>query len=163
MQIIDNELLDNLTKEARKSLRKRKNFNFHSTLDDPVNRMLNALEPDTYTQPHKHENPDKREVFIVLRGRLSVFFFDIQGNITEIIILDKERGAYGVEVPPRKWHCILSLESGSVVYEIKDGPYDPHNDKIFATWAPEEGSVKVDEYLEFLRKELQRDDKRNNV
>jgi len=151
MYIIDNELLNTLTEEAKKSPRRRKNYNFHSVLEDPINRMLNAMEPDTYTTPHKHENPDKREVFIVLRGSFAVFFFDDDGKITDTIILNKEKGVYGVEVPPRKWHSVMSLEQGSVVYEIKDGPYDASNDKIFATWAPAEGSKEVDGYLRGLR------------
>ncbi|MDR2928053.1 MAG: WbuC family cupin fold metalloprotein [Cytophagaceae bacterium] len=152
MKIINKELLDSLTKEAQSSPRKRKNLNFHPALDDPMNRMLNALEPDTYTTPHKHENPDKREVFIVLRGRLAVFFFDNSGKITHKTILDKEVGVFGIEVLPRTWHSVLSLESGSVVYELKDGPYEAHNDKIFAPWAPTEGSSEVDDYMKFLRK-----------
>ena len=41
------------------SPRLRLNHNFHDDLADPINRMLNALEPGTYLQPHKHENPDK--------------------------------------------------------------------------------------------------------
>jgi len=154
MHIIDNELLNKLSDEARQLPRRRKNYNFHLTLDDPINRMLNAMEPDTYTPPHKHENPDKREVLIVLRGRLAVFFYDDEGKITDIILLGKENGVYGVEVPPRKWHSIVSLEAGSVVYEIKDGPYDPNNDKILASWAPAEGSNEVEKYLKYLREKI---------
>ena len=155
MYIIDNDFLDTLSKEAHNSPRQRKNYNFHSTFDDPINRMLNALEPETYTPPHKHENPDKREVFIVLRGRFIVFFFDNEGNITDIILLDREKGVYGIEVPPRKWHSIMSLESGSVLYEIKDGPYDADNDKILAPWAPSENSDNTKEYMQYLRKEYE--------
>jgi cupin fold WbuC family metalloprotein len=154
MYIIDNELLDKLSEEARKSPRKRKNYNFHPTLDDPINRMLNALEPDTYAPPHKHENPDKREVFLLMRGSVVVFFFDDEGNITDKILLDKKKGAYGVEVPPRKWHSVFSLETNSVVYEIKDGPYNPNNDKNFAPWAPSEDSEEVNDYLKFLENEI---------
>jgi len=156
MYIINNDRLNSLSEEAQKSPRKRKNFNFHSVLEDPINRMLNAMEPDTYTPPHKHENPDKREVFIVLRGSFAFFLYDDEGTITDIILLNKEKGVYGVEVPPRKWHSIMSLEKGSVVYEIKDGPYDAQTDKILATWAPVEGSSEVEEYLEYLKKEINR-------
>ena len=150
MYIIDKELLNSLSEEAKQSPRKRKNYNFHPTLDDPINRMLNAIEPGSYAQPHKHENPDKREVFIILRGKVAAFFFDNEGNITDRIILDKEKGVFGVEVAPRKWHSIMSLDQDSVVYEIKDGPYNVQNDKIFAPWAPIEGTKEVVEYLDFF-------------
>jgi cupin fold WbuC family metalloprotein len=154
MYIIDNNFLNTLSDEARQAPRKRKNYNFHSTLDDPINRMLNAVEPDTYAPPHKHENPDKREVFIILRGSVVAFFFDDEGNITDKILLNKEKGVYGVEVPPGKWHSVMSLESGSVLYEIKDGPYNVQNDKIIAPWAPIEGSNDVSKYMDFLKKEI---------
>ena len=151
MILIDNKILDKLTDEACKSPRKRKNHNFHITLDDPINRMLNALEPATYAPPHKHENPDKREVFIVLRGRVVVVFFDDTGKITDKVLLDRNSGIYGIEIEPCKWHSIFSLESGSVVYELKDGPYDASNDKILAPWAPAEGSDEAEKYLNQLR------------
>jgi cupin fold WbuC family metalloprotein len=116
--------------------------------------MLNAMESDPYASPHKHENPDKREVFIILRGSVVAFFFDDAGNITEKILLNNEKGVHGVEVPPGKWHSIMSLETGSVVYEIKDGPYNAQNDKILAPWAPLEGSKETSEYLDYLRNEV---------
>ena len=154
MILIDNNILDRLATEARLSPRKRKNHNFHLTLDDPINRMLNAFEPETYTPPHKHENPDKREVFLILRGKVVMFFFDNNGKITDKVLLDRDKGVYGVEVEPGCWHCVFSLESGSVVYEIKDGPYDVNNDKIIAPWAPAEDSDKVGEYMKWLKKEI---------
>ena len=37
-----------------------------------------------------------------------------------------------------------------MAYEIKDGPYNPIDDKNFAPWAPKEGSEDVPEYIERL-------------
>ena len=54
--IINKAQLFKVIAEAQDSNRKRKNFNFHKTFDDPINRMLNAIEPGSYIQPHKHEN-----------------------------------------------------------------------------------------------------------
>ncbi len=147
MIVIDDALINPLTDEAIASQRKRKNHNFHKLLSDPINRMLNALEPGSYVQPHKHENPDKREVFLVLRGALVLFYFDDNGAVTNHVELNRETGCYGVEVEPRRWHSIVSLQSGTVVYEIKDGPYNPMDDKIMAPWAPKEEDVNVEEYL----------------
>lgn len=56
------------------------NYNFHEQLDDPVNRLLNAMEPDTYIRPHRHLNPDKDEIFLLLRGKAMLFIFDNDGN-----------------------------------------------------------------------------------
>ncbi len=126
------------------------NHNFHDDLADPISRMLNALEPGTYVQPHKHENPDKREIFIVLRGSLVVVIFDDSGNPADFILLDPRKGNHVVEIPPGAWHSLFSLESGTVVYEVKDGPYIPISDKNFATWAPKEGEPGCEEFLSQL-------------
>lgn len=150
LKIVTSKLLDELSQKAKISPRKRLNHNFHEDLADPINRMLNAFEPGTYIQPHKHENPDKREVFIVLRGSLVVVIFDDSGNPVDFILLDPGKGNYAIEVPPGVWHNVVSLESGTVVYEIKDGPYIQISDKNFASWAPKEGHPDCDQYLSKL-------------
>ena len=150
MQIVSHELLNEVTQKAKVSLRRRMNHNFHDDLADPINRMLNAFEPGTYIQPHKHENPDKREVFILLRGSLVIVFFDNLGNATDFVLLNRVKGNYAIEIPEGVWHSLFALESGSVVYEVKDGPYLPMNDKNFASWAPKEGDSGCEEYLKNL-------------
>lgn len=150
MQIVSHELLNEVTQKAKVSLRRRVNHNFHDDLADPINRMLNAFEPGTYIQPHKHENPDKREVFILLRGSLVMVFFDNSGTPTDFVLLNRDKGNYAVEIPEGVWHSLFALESGSVVYEVKDGPYLPMNDKNFASWAPKEGDSGCKEYLKNL-------------
>ncbi len=150
MKRIDDALLDKNTALAKSLPRLRKNFNFHPTHEDLLHRMLNAMEPGTYIQPHKHENPDKFEVFLALRGRFVVFTFDNEGNITHHCILDPQKGSYGVEIPEKTYHCLLSLESGSVAYEIKAGPYSVLTAKNFAPWAPAEGDPEVADYMQSL-------------
>jgi cupin fold WbuC family metalloprotein len=146
-KIVSNQLLDELTHKATLSPRKRLNLNFHEQLSDPINRMLNAFEPGTYIQPHKHENPDKREVFIVLRGSMLLVIYDDSGIPVDFILLDPLKGNHAIEVPPRVWHSVISLATGTVVYEIKDGPYIQPLDKNFAPWAPKEGDAECDSYL----------------
>jgi len=147
---INKTLLDSVSSEARSIPRKRKNYNFHKEYSDTLQRLLNAMEPMSYIQPHKHEDPDKREAFIALRGRILVVEFDELGNINDHIILDPLNGVYGAEIPERTFHTIVSLENGSVAYELKDGPYSPIDDKNFASWAPPEGSPDASPYLKDL-------------
>lgn len=151
---IDSELVKLISEQAYLSHRKRKNYNFHKELNDPFQRLINAIEPYSYIQPHKHENPDKREVFFILRGRMVVVEFDDYGNIVDHIILDAETGCMAAEIPERTWHCIISLEKGSVVYETKDGPYDPKDDKNFAQWAPKEDDKSSKQYIDYILEEL---------
>ena len=70
--------LNQLSHKANQSPRKRMNHNFHHHADDPLQRMLHALHTGTYVQPHKHKDPDKREVFIVLQGSAAVLEFGLK-------------------------------------------------------------------------------------
>lgn len=147
---INHQLLDALSSEARKSMRKRKNYNFHKEPEARIQRMLNSMEPGTYVRPHKHENPDKLEVFFCLRGKIAIIEWTEMGEVHQVEILDPLKGNFGVEVPPRTWHSLISLESGSVAWEVKDGPYNPIDDKYFAEWAPLEGDPNAEAWLNDL-------------
>ena len=151
---INNLLLDATTVQAKSIARRRKNFNFHKENSDTLQRLLNAMEPLSFIRPHKHEDPDKREVFLALRGRILVIEFNEAGNVEDYLILDPLQGNFGVEIPERIFHTIISLEPGTVAYEVKDGPYSPIDDKNFASWAPEEGSPDALPYLKDLLKSL---------
>ncbi|MEI6436960.1 MAG: WbuC family cupin fold metalloprotein [Bacteroidota bacterium] len=143
-------LLDQVSGQARVSSRRRMNYNFHKTSSDTLQRMLNAMEPLSYIQPHKHEDPDKREVFFSLRGRIVVVEFDDLGMITDHILLDPLTGNFGAEIPERTYHTIIALDEDTVAYEFKDGPYTPIDDKNFAPWAPKERSAEAEKYLHGL-------------
>lgn len=151
---IDNQLIDLVSSQAQVSKRQRKNYNFHKFAEDPFQRLINAIEPYSYIQPHKHENPDKREVFFILRGKILVIQFDDNGEITDHIVLDASKGNIATEIPERTWHTVISLEKGSVSYECKDGPYDPYNDKNFAQWAPKEDDNNSKSYIDTILQKL---------
>ena len=74
IKLISEELLDGVTHDAQENSRLRMNYNFHESLDAPIHRLLNALEPGTYLPPHRHVY--KEETYIVLRGSLIAFFYD---------------------------------------------------------------------------------------
>lgn len=151
MKLITEQLLDETTAKAKVNPRLRMNYNFHEDLDDPVNRLLNAMEPGTYLRPHRHLNPDKDEVFLLLRGKAAVFIFDESGNVTETIILCPTEGVYGAEIKAGVWHGMLVLESGSVVYEVKKGPFAPLSPENLAPWSPAaEDKEAVDLYINKL-------------
>ena len=54
MKLITEGLLDKVTDQAKENSRLRMNYNFHDSMDAPIHRMLNALEPGTYLPPHRH-------------------------------------------------------------------------------------------------------------
>ncbi|MBC8316071.1 MAG: WbuC family cupin fold metalloprotein [Bacteroidales bacterium] len=151
---IDKSLLDHVSQQAKESPRGRMNYNFHKEYSDRLQRLLNAIEPYSYIQPHKHEDPDKREVFTVLRGRLLVVEFDNHGEIANHMIVDPKQGSFGAEIPERIYHAISALEPGTIVYEVKDGPYSPIDDKNFASWAPKEGTAETTLYIQEIFQQL---------
>lgn len=154
MKKIDTQLIKSVLKKAYDSPRKRINYNFHDGDRDPLQRMLNAMQPGTYLQPHKHENPDKREVFMALTGKFVVIQFFEDGRIDDFMILEPAKMEFAAEVKPRTYHSIICLAPDSVIYEIKDGPYDPADDKDFAPWAPKEGDPGCKEFLEHILSQL---------
>jgi cupin fold WbuC family metalloprotein len=155
MKIIDEQLLDATTEEAKRSPRLRMNHNFHERPDDPVNRLINAMEPGTYLRPHRHLNPAKDESFLILRGRVAIFIFNDNGDMAEQFILDPRAGVYGADIKAGVWHGLLVLETGSVLYEVKSGPYIPVSPEDFAPWSPAAEDTKAaGAYLAYLSERL---------
>jgi cupin fold WbuC family metalloprotein len=127
MSIIDKNLLDEVTNKAIFSPRLRMNHNFHESYDSKSQRLLNALEPGTELPIHRHRNTS--ETYILLRGKLKVFFYDENKVLMQEFYLDPLDGKYGVDIPVGQWHTIEVLESGTVIFEVKDGPYTPINNE----------------------------------
>lgn len=121
MKIIDSELLDGICKQAKENPRLRMNYNLHTELDEPVQRLLNALEPGTEIPVHRHRHSD--ETYLVIRGSLFVILFDENKKLLNKVLLNPKEGTYGVSVPAGQWHSIEVLESDTVIFEIKEGPY----------------------------------------
>ena len=119
--IIDQEILDKLTAQAKASPRLRMNYDLRNSLEDKSQRMLNAIEPGTVMPIHRHHASS--ETVICIRGHFEEYLFDEQGVLIETI--DMRLGGAIVNVPAGQWHNLKSLESGTVLFEAKDGPYAP--------------------------------------
>ncbi|MBM3115452.1 WbuC family cupin fold metalloprotein [Jeongeupia naejangsanensis] len=144
---IDRNLLNELSAEAAQSPRLRKNRNFHTGNDDACHRLLNALEPGTYIQPHCHLAADKEETLIVLYGRIGVLLFDETGAVTATRELVAGGETVGVNVAPGVFHSLVALEAGSVFFESKAGPYAALGAAEKPVWAPSEGEPGVEAFL----------------
>jgi cupin fold WbuC family metalloprotein len=143
---LDNTLVSRLCTEASASARKRTVFNFHESLSDPVQRFLNVMQPGTYVRPHRHDDPVKWEMTVILSGKLVVLIIDSGGRVIQRVDLDAEGPVRGVELPAGIWHTSSAVAADTVILEIKRGPYDVKTDKDFATWAPPEGSPECVEF-----------------
>jgi cupin fold WbuC family metalloprotein len=147
---VDRRLLEELTGRAVSSPRRRANHNLHESLSDPVQRFLNALEPGTYARPHRH-GQGRWELFAVLSGAVAVLLFDELGRVRERVEISPCGPTIVVEVPAGDWHTVASLAPGTVLFELKPGPYAATTDKDFAAWAPAEGSGEVERIEAWFR------------
>ena len=128
--MIDKELLDSLTAQAKINPCLRQSFDLRNSAEDKSQRMLNALEPGTVMPIHRHHASS--ETVVILRGRIRWIFYDDQGRITESTELRSDGDIRMLNVEKDRWHSLECLESGSVLYESKDGPYHPlEEDEIY--------------------------------
>ncbi|MCR4828250.1 MAG: WbuC family cupin fold metalloprotein [Bacteroidales bacterium] len=124
--IIDNKILDNLTAQAKASPRLRMNMDLRNSAEDQSQRMLNAIEPGSPLPIHRHQKTS--ETVVCLRGRLVWEFYDeLERICTERIELSPNGPIVALNVPQGQWHTVKALESGSVIIECKDGPYEPQS------------------------------------
>ncbi len=119
--IIDQQILDSLTAQAKASPRLRMNLDLRNSPEDQSQRMLNAIEPGTVMPIHRHRTSS--ETVLCLRGHFEEYFYDEQGNLTDTI--DMRPGGLMLNIPIGQWHSLKSLESGTVLFECKDGKYEP--------------------------------------
>lgn len=120
---ITQALLDSLTEQAKASPRLRMNYDLRNSSEDQSQRMLNAIEPGSPIPIHRHQKSS--ETIVCLRGRLVLEFYDEFERIcTERIELSPNGSVVAMNVPPCQWHTVKALESGSVIMEVKDGPYE---------------------------------------
>lgn len=125
--LINEELINEITEKAKGSPRLRMNFNLHDSLDAKAQRLLNALEPGTILPVHRHV--ETAETYMVLRGSIKVLLYNDKKEITAEFLIDPELNQYGLHIAKGQWHTLEVLESGTIIFEVKDGPYVPLTEK----------------------------------
>ena len=135
--VIDKAVLDNLTAQAQASPRLRMNLDLRNSAEDTSQRMLNAIEPGSVLPIHRHRTTS--ETVVILRGRAVQYLYDDAGNETGQVLLAAGAGdphmasllglpegaVPGMQVEKGQWHRLESLESGTVIVEMKNGVYEP--------------------------------------
>ena len=125
--IIDQKILDDLSAQAKVSPRLRMNLDLRNSPSDGSQRMLNALEPGTVMPIQRHRTSS--ETVVIIRGKIQWVFYDDYGNETERVTLDANGELRCLNVEKGRWHSLECLESGSVLFECKDGAYEPQGEK----------------------------------
>ena len=88
--IINDNLLNKVTKEAEESPRLRMNHNFHESLDAKAQRLINVLLPGTVIPIHRHRHT--AETYALLRGKMFVIFYNDLGEQIDRYLLDPTIG-----------------------------------------------------------------------
>ena len=120
---IDKKLLDELTEKAKANPRHRMHYDLRDSEEDGSMRMLNAIEPETVIPIHRHA--DTSEDVIVLRGEAMEVLCDSSGVEVERYHLVAGSDSMACHVPKGVFHTCKSLRSGTVIFEFKNGKYDP--------------------------------------
>lgn len=128
--LINNEFIDILLAQAKKSPRLRQHYDLRNSAADTSQRMLNALLPGTEVPIHRHE--ETAETVVCLMGKLEEIIYEEMQESTgertfqEIArhILSPAEGKYGMQIPAGVWHTVHVIEP-SVIFEAKDGAYMP--------------------------------------
>ena len=121
--IIDQKLLDELSAQAKANPRLRQAYDLRTTPEDSSQRILNAVEHGTVLPIHRHRN--STETIFVLRGKVVQHYYDDKGNKTASYELAPNTAQVAMSVPVGQWHALESLEDGIVIFECKDGKYEP--------------------------------------
>lgn len=154
--VLSRSLVEDVCEASRASPRRRIILPFHKREDELLHRMLNVIQPDSYVRPHRHLEPPKAEAWVVLRGALAFFTFEDDGRIRDCLSLEAGGEQFGVDLAPGIFHGLVALAPDTVLFEVKNGPFAPANDKAFAAWAPAEGSPEAAGYMDLLREEHRR-------
>ena len=112
----------------------------HAGPEDTVQRLIIAAQPGTYVRPHRHSS--QWEMLVLHRGSMDVLIFDDAGAVQSRVTL--EPAAPILHIAKSTWHCCIVHREGTVVIEVKPGPYCSNE---FASWAPEEGHAEADNFV----------------
>ena len=149
--------LNLLTQSAKQSSRQRQHKNIHQHYNDPCQRLFNAIGVASYIRPHRHLIDPKDECLIAVRGLMSLVLFDDIGQVQQVIRFgaqtteSQEAIGVGINLPAGVWHTVIAEVPGSILFEVKSGPFNPEQAKEYASWAPAENTPEAAEYLTELK------------
>lgn len=131
--IFDKIVLDELVKNAKASPRLRANLDLRNSAEDLSQRMLNALEPGTVMPIHRHK--ETSETCVCIRGHFEEYLYGYTGTRSDgtpdpnsfgiVETVDMYPGGPILNIEKGQWHSLKCLESGTVLFEAKDGAYRP--------------------------------------
>ena len=156
-EFIDTALMDAVAEKASRSPRRRMNYNFHRSTDEPVNRLLNVMHRGSYLPVHRHLDPARSESIIVVRGKVGLTIYDDAGTEVESRIVGAGCDTVGVDIEAGVWHGLVVLEDDTVLFEVKQGPFAPITPENIASWTPAvEDVAAVEKFVAELERKFEK-------
>ncbi|MCK4588435.1 WbuC family cupin fold metalloprotein [Candidatus Woesebacteria bacterium] len=128
---------------ARENSKKRIKKEVSEPQED-IRIIWNAVLPDSYIRPHKHENCHTPDILTALKGYFRLFIFDDEGKVTDATLVSRGKV---VEIPANTWHSVVALSP--CVYSEEEREFEKR--EVFPNWAPKEETPEGEIYLEELR------------
>lgn len=128
MKLITQDTINTTCKAAADSDRLRMNYNIHEAMDEPVHKMVMALQPGTELPIHRHLHPEKKETFIIMQGAMNVVIYNDNKTVKQRVELSHRSANLIAEIEPNDWHTLEILEPDTVFIEVKKGPYIPFSE-----------------------------------
>jgi cupin fold WbuC family metalloprotein len=121
----------------------------HNNETESTHEMIIVHGRGNYIPPHKHAS--KSESFHLIEGILDVVLFNDDGDITEIIHMNKYDNdkVFYYRIPENCYHTLMILSDWLVYHETTSGPFD-RQQMIFAQWAPKEIQEEIDNQLIYM-------------
>ena len=148
--LLDQALFTELLATAAQQPRRRTFLNLHQNFAEPVQRVVIAMQPDSYVPPHRHTESQQWELFVMLAGAVDFLQFDDAGTVTARWQLSAGSALTGLELAPGQWHTVVARAPGAVFLEVKQGPFDPAQPRHFAPFAPTEQDAQASFFQQWL-------------
>lgn len=133
--LLDNYSTNKLIEESQNNSSSRSHLLFHDSIKDDIQQIAFCIQPETLIDVHKHLGGT--ETIICLRGAMAVTVWNDKDS--EIFILNNQNPI--LKFNPKNWHTYTSLETNTIGFEIKEGPYNTEN------------FIKKDKYIEKQKRE----------
>lgn len=150
---INNDWLDKLEGAAKQSERQVSRLLMHTSREEGVQEMLIAFTNQCVITPNR--SPGKSESLHVLRGEISLIFFDEDGSVKEKLIMAPLGSGkpFMYRLCSTPWHTMVSLTPVAVVHEILQGPFMQSNETL-PGWVTEK-DAKWRKVIERIKSEPQ--------
>lgn len=152
MLIFDNKFKEGLYSKAKESVRRRAHYTIHNDYSEPVQRLAIAILKGSYIPPHKHVLSTQWEFFHLIEGELKLVIFSEEGYVKELYYLGESTGVFAIQIPPGVIHTLVCLSKKAMVFEWKEGPFEPERAKLIPSWVINEQDVRADDFIKCLER-----------